>query len=139
MNIQVIYFSKSGNTKKIAEAIAEELSCPISSINDPIEDTIDVLFLGAYAHNFGLHKDMISFIENLDVSKIKKIALFSTSWLVENVNAQMAELLKNKDVEVFSKDFYSKGKFLVFNSSHPNEDDIIDAQKFARDIMHIVR
>jgi len=34
MKILVVYFSRTGNTKKIAESIAEELSCDIEEIVD---------------------------------------------------------------------------------------------------------
>ncbi len=139
MKVKVVYFTKSGNTKKVAHAIAEELSCSISSIEEPIEEALDVLFVGASAYNFGLDPKVIHFLENLDTSNINKIALFSTSWVVENINAKMAALLRDKEVEVITKDFYCKGKFLLANRNHPNEDDIIDAKKFARDIMHLIR
>ena len=47
MNIKVVYHSRTGNTKKIAEAIAESVSASVETISENIKvDAIDILFLG---------------------------------------------------------------------------------------------
>ena len=54
MEIQVRYFSKSGNTKKIADAIASEVGVEAKSItNGTIGDT-DILFLGGSVYWAGV-------------------------------------------------------------------------------------
>ncbi len=139
MKIQVLYFSKTGNTKKIAEGIAEELSCSVGSIEEEITEEIDVLFLGASLYNFGIDKKTIEFINTLDQSKVKRVALFSTSWLLESGVTKMRELLKARGIEVMDKDFYCKGKFLLANRGRPNAEDVLDVKKFARDIIHEIK
>ena len=48
MNIKVYYWSKTGNTKKVAETMADVLGCKAESIlsnRKPV--AVDILFLGA--------------------------------------------------------------------------------------------
>lgn len=42
MNIEVRYYSKSGNTKKIANAIAKQVGISAKSIHEPIQGEVDV-------------------------------------------------------------------------------------------------
>ena len=46
MNIQVRFLSKSGNTKKVADAISKEVGVPAESIAKGISGSTDILFLG---------------------------------------------------------------------------------------------
>lgn len=48
MSTAVRYFSKLGNTKKIAEAIAEGAGTAVVSVTDEpeLKERVDVLFLG---------------------------------------------------------------------------------------------
>ncbi len=54
MEIKVRYFSKSGNTRKLAEAIAEEAHCTAQDISVPLDGCADILFLGVavFPENF---------------------------------------------------------------------------------------
>ena len=44
MNIQIRYLSKSGNTKKVAEAIAKEVGVAAETIEKGVTGDIDILF-----------------------------------------------------------------------------------------------
>lgn len=44
MNIEVRYDSKSGNTKKIANAIAKQVGVSAKSIHEPLQGKVDILF-----------------------------------------------------------------------------------------------
>ena len=46
MKVAVRYYTKTGNTKKLAEAIAEAVGAEALSLNTPIEEPVDILFLG---------------------------------------------------------------------------------------------
>ena len=48
MNSVVIYYSRGGNTRKVAEAIAEELGCPaIDIMASPDVSNADLLVAGS--------------------------------------------------------------------------------------------
>ncbi len=80
MKVLVTYMSKSGNTKKVAEAIFEEISDEkeIKTIDevDSIED-YDLAFLGFPIHGFGPDKKAKKFLEEHCTDK-KRVALFIT-------------------------------------------------------------
>ena len=47
LNIEVRYYSKTGNTKKLADGIAKTLGVKAKSLEEPINGEVDVLFLGS--------------------------------------------------------------------------------------------
>jgi len=46
MKVAVRYYSKAGNTKKLAEAIANELNVDVFDVMEPVDIETEVLFLG---------------------------------------------------------------------------------------------
>ncbi len=81
MNIAVRYYSRSGNTKLLAEAIAKGANVSAISVDkeeSKIKEEVDVLFVGGALYAYGLDKNLKQYLENLDESKIKKAVVFST-------------------------------------------------------------
>ena len=80
MKVLVAYMSKTGNTKKVAEAIFDEIKYEkeiksIDEVND-IEG-YDLAFLGFPIHGFGPDKKAKKFLEEHCTDK-KRVALFIT-------------------------------------------------------------
>ena len=46
MKIAVRYYTKTGNTKRLAEAIAEAVGVEALPISEPVGEPVDLLFLG---------------------------------------------------------------------------------------------
>jgi flavodoxin len=143
MNIKIFYFSNTGNTKKIAETIADELNCNAESIaenNDPV--SADILFIGAAVYatfNHGINPSVAKFIEKLDPKKIGKVALFCTGFADTAIGIMKGHLAK-KGITVAENSFFCKGKlFLFFNFGHPNRTDFENAKQFARNAVKKTR
>jgi flavodoxin len=100
MNTLVVYFSKFGNTQKLAEAIAERLksngivrtiSCDDLTVSD-LED-IKLVIMGSPTHNMNLPKTVKPVINNLPkrILSGKQVAAFDTSykmsWLLNRFTA----------------------------------------------------
>ncbi|MGV8907216.1 MAG: flavodoxin family protein [Acetobacterium sp.] len=129
----VVYYTKSGNTEKLATAIGEELSCTVQTIAEPIANKVDILFLGASVYKFGIDKKVIAYINDLDAQKIGSVVIFATSGKLENVAySKMAELIAAKGIKVEAENFYCKGKFLSMNKNHPDEEDLKAVRDFAK-------
>ncbi|MCC8042499.1 MAG: flavodoxin domain-containing protein [Oscillospiraceae bacterium] len=62
MNIQVRYFSRGGNTKKLADVIAETVGCKAEQIPTPIDGKADILFLGASVYWGGISAEVKDYI-----------------------------------------------------------------------------
>jgi len=134
MQPQIIYFSKKGNTKKIAEAMATQLKVNAEDVNTATlkKDTFVLLGSGNYAGNPA--KVMTEFISNNDFSK-RTVALFGTSGGgVGNEVKIMQQSLESQGADIKGT-YYCKGKFLVMNRGRPNEDDLKAAQEFAKKMM----
>ena len=135
MNIQVRYYSRGGNTKKLADEIAKTVGCKAQVISGPEEESIDILFLGASIYWGGISSEMKDYIQALDKNKIGKVVVFSTSALAERAFPQMQKKLQEKGIKVDSKNFYCRGEFTALHKGHPNQDDLYAVKKFATEIL----
>jgi flavodoxin len=138
MNIAVRYLSKTGNTEKVARAIAESLGVQSVSLSKPdaaIKEETDVLFLGAAVYWFGIDSAAKSFIQKLDKQKVKKVVVFSTSALAKCVYPPIKKLLSDKGIPLSGKEFHCWGKFTCLHSGRPNAADLERAKVFAKEII----
>lgn len=133
----VIYYSLTGNTKKLASAIAAELGAEAQSLKAVAGLPEDgVLFLGSGSYGDKPSEEMAKFLEKHDF-RGRKVALFGTSGRGEGKEVQvMAEALKQKGAIVLGS-YSCKGRaFAVVNMGRPGEADLTAARLFAREMVH---
>lgn len=130
MEFQVIYFSKNGNTKKVAEAIASEIGVKAEYVKDVVLKADTFVFLGSGCYGGKPAKDITTFIENHDF-KSRNVALFGTSGggIGKEVTV-MEDQLNSKEACIRGK-YFCRGKFLFANSGKPNNYDLDSARNFA--------
>ena len=134
MKAEVIYSSRSGNTKKVADAIAQTLDQVSMAITPdyPLEN-VEILFLGAGAYANKVDKRMTEFIRTLNNSQVKNVALFGTYGWHKNFLDYMRDLLKSQGINVVDETFSCKGRLFFFiYRKHPNDQDLRQAQEFAK-------
>jgi len=135
MKFQVIYFSRKGSTKKIADEIASELGVNAEAVNNAKLSKDSFIFLGSGCYGSKPGKNMKKFIEKKDF-KSRNVALFGTSGSGEGTEVDfMEDLLKNKGALVKGK-FFCKGRFWFSNKDRPNADDLDGAKKFAKKMIN---
>ncbi len=136
MNTQVVYFSKSGNTKKLAEAIAQTAGVKATPIQGGKAVTqADILFLGASVYWAGIDGAVKRYIEQLDGRKVKKVVVFSTSALAERAFPDIKKRLTQAGIDVAEENFYCRGQFMAMHKNRPNQDDIQEVQAFTKKIL----
>lgn len=135
MKTQVAYYTKSGNTKKLADAIGSQLDCKVSDIDTPITGDVDVLFLGASVYKFGIDKKVLAFINNLDPKSIGSVVIFSTSAMSDSGYPILVNKLTNAGIKVSEKHFYCRGQFMFANKNLPNADNLTAVKEFAQNII----
>ena len=135
MNVSVRYISRSGNTKKVADAIAEAVGTEALDCSEPITEPVDLLFLGGAVYGFEIDKSMTAFIDSLDAASVKTAAVFGTAAIVKSGNRKMVSLLKKKGILVISEDFYCRGEFSKMHKGRPNAEDLEQAARFAEKAM----
>jgi flavodoxin len=77
----ILYFSRTGNTKSMAEAIAEAIKAPVFAIasSDPsVVEAFDLLIVGTPVEGFNPAKETTAFVERLPKTEGKKAILFCT-------------------------------------------------------------
>jgi flavodoxin len=134
MKAQVIYFTKTCNTKKVAEAIASEFNVEAEDVNTAKLNKDGLIFLGSGKYGNQPGKIMMEFIENNNF-KSRNVALFGTSGSGKGLEVQeMEKALNAKEASVIGK-FFCRGKFMLFNRGRPNEQDFTEAKNFAKQMM----
>ena len=66
MKTAVRYYTKTGNTKRLAEAVANAVGAEALPLSSPIEEPVDLLFLGNSYYAFSIDPEVRSFIRSLD-------------------------------------------------------------------------
>ncbi len=135
MSYGVYYYSKSGNTKKLAIKIADTVGCMAKTVDEKTTDRIDVLFLGASVYWAGIDPKVKKFIQSLDASKVGKVVIFSTSALAERAKPEIQKLLAQRGIAVAERDFYCRGEFTLLHRGKPDEKDLSDVVVFAKKMM----
>ncbi len=113
MNIAVRYYSRSGNTKAVAEAIAKAVGVDAVSVEKPeaqINEPIDVLFVGGALYAYGLDKRLKDYLKNLKKGSVKKAVVFSTSWISKHSVELIKKGLSDNGIPVETEYFYVKNR-----------------------------
>lgn len=109
----VRYYSRSGNTKVLAETIAKAAGTEAVSVDAAdaaLTEPVDVLFVGGALYAYGLDKHLKSYLAELDGTKVKKAVVFSTSWLSKHSIDLIRDALKAKGIDVAAQYIYAKNK-----------------------------
>ncbi|MBQ8959836.1 MAG: hypothetical protein IJ071_01265 [Ruminococcus sp.] len=107
--VAVRYFSKSGNTRQIAEAIAEGAGVKSVSITEEPAFTqhADILFLGGAPYANIMAPELKAYAEKLSPELVGKVVLFTTSnWSRRTVLA-LKKQLREKGITVEEEFFYA--------------------------------
>ena len=113
MNIAVRYYSRSGNTKLLAETIANEAhvkAVSVDSVNAEIKESVDLLFIGGALYAYGLDKHLKDYLKTLKKEYVKKAVVFSTSWLSKHSIDLIKKALSENDIEIEDEFIYAKNK-----------------------------
>ena len=127
MNIAVRYYSRSGNTKAVAEAIAGATGVEAASVDQKeagISEKADVLFIGGALYAYGLDSHLKDYLKTLKKEDAKKAVVFSTSWISKHSVDLIKKGLAEAGIPVADAFFYVKNK--------PSEEQLKDAEAFAR-------
>lgn len=135
MKTAIRYFTRSGNTQKLAEAIGGAIDTPALPITSPISEEVDLLFLGGSVYAFGIDETLKAFIEALDASLVKKVAVFSTAAMVPSAYPHIQKLLEQKGIPVAPQEFHCRGRFAMVHKNRPNEKDCAAAAAFAQQLI----
>jgi flavodoxin len=93
MNAAVVYFSRTGNTKRLAQAIADTAKAPIFELSQAEPNkiaTYDLLIFGTPVEGASPTKEALSYISSMSTVTGKKAILFCTYKIFGNERAMKA-------------------------------------------------
>lgn len=132
MTYAVRYYTKTGNTKRLAEAMAKELGVEALPISEPVNDAVDYLFLGNSYYAFSIDPEVRAFVESLDKEKIGKIVNFGSAALLNSTYKKVKKVADKAGIAMDDKEFHCKGEFKGIHKGRPNEADIAAAVQFVK-------
>lgn len=132
MKYAVRYYTKTGNTKRLAEAIAKELGVEALPISKPVNEAVDYLFLGNSYYAFNIDPEVKEFVSSLDKEKIGKIVNFGSAAMLNSTHKKVKAVADKVGIAMDDKEFHCKGEFKGIHKGRPNESDIADAVKFVK-------
>ncbi len=132
MTYAVRYYTKTGNTKRLAEAMAKELGVEALPISEPVNDAVDYLFLGNSYYAFSIDPEVKAFVQSLDKEKIGKIVNFGSAALLNSTYRKVKNVADKVGIAMDDKEFHCKGEFKGIHKGRPNEADIAAAVQFVK-------
>ncbi|MEE0939288.1 flavodoxin family protein [Methanobrevibacter sp.] len=135
MKIAIRYYTKTGNTKKLAEAIGSAINVEAKTVDEPLTEDVDILFLGSAVYAAGIDERVKEFIENINVN-IGKAVNFSSAALIKSTYNQVKKQVEQKGLKMSEDEFHCRGAFKFVHRGHPDETDLKNAQEFAKRIVN---
>ena len=135
MKIAVRYYTKTGNTKRLAEAVAQAVGAEALPISAPVTEQADILFLGNSYYAFSIDPEVRAFIRSLDKSKVGCIVNFGSAAMLNSTYRKVKAEADKKGIPMDAREFHCKGEFKGVHKGRPNEDDLKAAAAFAKEIV----
>ena len=133
MKYAVRYYTKTGNTKRLAEAIAAELGVEALPISEPIKEYVDVLLLGNSYYAFSIDPEVRAFIRTLDKTLVGSIANFGSAAMLNSTYKKVKAEADKIGIPMVEKEFHCKGEFKGLHKGRPNDEDLAAAAAFFQD------
>ena len=135
MKIAVRYYTKTGNTKRLAEAVADAVGAVALPLTLPVDEPVDVLFLGNSYYAFSIDPEVRNFIRTLDRDKVGKIVNFGTAAMLNSTLKKVKAEAAKIGIPVDDREFHCRGEFKGVYKGRPDKEDMEKAAEFALKIM----
>ena len=135
MKIAVRYYTKTGNTKRLAEAMARAVGAEALPISVPVTEKVDILFLGNSYYAFTIDPEVRAFIRSLDKSKIGRIVNFGSAAMMNSTWKKVKAEADKVGITMETREFHCKGEFKGVHKGKPDAEDLAAAAAFAKSIV----
>lgn len=135
MKVAVRYYTKTGNTKRLAEAVAEAVGTQALPISVPISEPVDILFLGNSYYAFSIDPEVRKFVTSLDKNRVGKIVNFGSAAMLNSTWKKVKATADKVGIPMDDREFHCKGEFKGVHKGKPDETDMKAAAEFARKII----
>ena len=136
MKTAVRYYTKTGNTKRLAEAVAKAVGAEALDLSAPITEPVDVLFLGNSYYAFSIDPEVREFVRKLDKTKVGRIVNFGSAAMLNSTYKKVKAEADKVGIPMDEREFHCKGEFKGIHKGRPNEEDLAAAAEFAKSIVN---
>lgn len=134
MKYAVRYYSKTGNTKKLALEAASVLGVEALTTSQPLTEKVDVLFLGSSVYAAGVDEEVITFLKE-NKANIGQIVNLSTAALLPSTYKQIKKIAEENNISISDSEFHCRGSFAMMHKGHPDNTDLANLNSFVKGMM----
>ena len=131
MNIAVRYYSRGGNTQKLAEAAAEAVGVTACDLSVPLDEKVDLLLLGNSLYAGSFDGAVRRFLTD-NAQKIGTLASFGSSASGRSTYAKLKALAAELSIPVSTEYYNYPGSFLFMHRGRPDQGDLTAVAAFAK-------
>ena len=135
MKIAVRYYTKTGNTKRLAEAVADAVGAEALPISTPVTEPVDILFLGNSYYAFSIDPEVREFVASLDKNMVGKIVNFGSAAMLNSTYKKVKAEADKAGIPMDKREVHCKGEFKGIHKGKPDENDLKAAAEFAKTII----
>ena len=135
MTIAIRYYSKFGHTKQMVEIIKELTGTEPQTVDAPISEPIDTLYLGCGVMLGKIDGSVAKFIRTLTPDKVRRVVCFGSCAIIKSPVPQMRQLLEAQGITVDDHSFTCRGSMGPIHAGHPNQKDLSDFSHFIKTTM----
>ena len=134
MKCAVRYYTRTGNTRRLAEAVAEALGVAALPISEPVAEPVELLFLGNSYYAFNIDPEVRDFIRGLDKAKVGRIVNFGSAAMLNSTWKKVKAAADKAGIPMDEREFHCRGEFKGIHKGRPNDEDLKAAAAFAKKI-----
>ena len=134
MKIAVRYYTKTGTTTRLAEAVAKAVGAEALPISAPVSEKVDILFLGNSYYAFSIDPAVRDFVRSLDKAMVGKIVNFGSAAMLNSTYKKVKAEADRVGIPMDEREFHCRGEFKGIHKGRPNEEDLREAAAFAKKI-----
>ena len=135
MKTAVRYYTKTGNTKRLAEAVAKAAGVEALPISTPVEEPVDILFLGNSYYAFSIDPEVRAFIRSLNPKQVGRIVNFGSAAMLNSTWKKVKAEADKVGIPVDERELHCKGEYKGIHKGKPDGEDLKAAEAFARTIL----
>ncbi len=135
MKAAVRYYTKTGNTRRLAEAVGAAIGVEALPLDAPLTERVDVLFLGNSYYAFTIDPEVRAFVRGLDKAMVGKIVNFGTAAMLNSTWKKVKAEADKLGIPMDEREFHCRGEFKGAHKGRPNAQDLAAAAEFARKIV----
>lgn len=135
MKVAVRYYTKTGNTKRLAEAVAGAVGTEALPISEPLREPVDILFLGNSYYAFSIDPEVRDFVRGLKKDMVGKIVNFGSAAMLNSTWKKVKAEADRAGIPMEEREFHCRGEFKGIHRGKPDESDLKAAAEFAAKIV----